>query len=141
MLFFLSLSQEVSVVNKNLCVENNNSRYLYDMRILFLACFTLFLLAGHHKLCAQVVHAIEIVETKEIEARIFPNPADDYFKIEIAKQVKRVTVSDIFGKLIYSFKAQNDHRYNIGDLRKGMYVVRIIGPEENLLKVLRLSKS
>ncbi len=66
---------------------------------------------------------------KENYFSIYPNPAHDF--IVIANKAKqsysqRVEIYDFTGKIVKQFKIQNSElKINIGDLRKGVYIIRI----------------
>lgn len=75
-----------------------------------------------------------------LETSIYPNPAEDFFYIKTKKSIAKVTVHNIIGKEVLSYKANDEHRYGIHDLQKGLYVVRMFDSSDKLIKALRLSK-
>jgi hypothetical protein len=84
-----------------------------------------------------------ITEDAKSNIKIYPNPVEDYFQIniDVGISVEYISISDIFGKQILRYKAVTGHRYSVSDLRKGMYIVRILGPDDSLIKVMRLNKA
>ncbi len=131
------------IINKNLPTQYNITRYLYDMKYFVLRLLLIIglLSGGKQYIFAQSSTSISPYNHKEVEARIYPNPTDDYFKVETTSKVKRVTISDIFGKVIFDYRVTPDNRYNVATLNKGVYIVRIWDTENQPIKVVRLSKS
>ncbi len=75
------------------------------------------------------------------ELTIYPNPAVEYFTINAEVAVKRITINNIVGKQMLDLQSNADNRYDVSDLKKGIYVVRVFDQNDQLLKALRLSKS
>jgi hypothetical protein len=73
------------------------------------------------------------------ELKIFPNPTDDYFVIKNDHQVARVGIYNIIGKEIRSYKHQSNYYYDVSDLTKGVYIVRLLDNRSKTLKSIRLS--
>lgn len=94
---------------------------------------------------AQVVSPIQTkVEEKleRSEIKIFPNPAMDRFQIDLPSiNVKYITINNIIGKQIRKVFASPNKHYNVDDLKKGVYIIRIFDNNEELVKALRLSKA
>jgi hypothetical protein len=68
---------------------------------------------------------------------LFPNPSSGYFRISGKQDIGKVELYNMIGKNIKTFdKAQPS--YNVGDLRNGIYLVRIFDRKGQPLKVLRL---
>lgn len=94
---------------------------------------------------AQLVSIAQpkVEQKKELsEIKIFPNPATDRFKISLpSTSVKYITINNIIGKQIRKVYASSDKYYNVEDLKKGVYIIRIFDTNEELVKALRLSKA
>jgi hypothetical protein len=74
--------------------------------------------------------------------KLFPNPAGDHFGIhQLQGGVKYITVNDIIGKEIKRIEVRNQSTYDVSDLEKGVYIIRIFDPNDELIKALRLSKA
>lgn len=68
---------------------------------------------------------------------LFPNPASEYFRISGKQDVGKVEIFNMIGKSIKTFD-KSQPSYNSGDLRNGIYLVRIFDRKGKPLKVLRL---
>ena len=94
---------------------------------------------------AQVVSIAQpkVEQKKELsEIKIFPNPASDQFKISLpSTSVKYITINSILGKQIRKVYASPDKYYNVEDLKKGAYIIRVFDKNEELVKALRLIKA
>ena len=75
------------------------------------------------------------------ELTIYPNPATEYFTLQTDVPVLRITVNDLTGKQIKLFTADDTNTYDVSDLKKGIYIVRVFGHGDQLIKPMRLSKS
>lgn len=85
----------------------------------------------------------KVKQQKELsEIKIFPNPATDRFKISLpSTSIKYITINNIIGKQISKVYASPNKFYNVEDLKKGVYIIRIFDNNEELVKALRLSKA
>jgi hypothetical protein len=71
---------------------------------------------------------------------VYPNPAVDYIQIQDGSDVKFIEVHNALGRKILDFNAVNTGRYDIGDLPKGMYMVRMLDRNRNIIRTQRISK-
>ena len=72
--------------------------------------------------------------------RVFPNPATDYFMLKNAPNVNKVLIYNIVGRQIKSFRVNGaGAKYMVNDLPKGMYVIRLMNTENNLIQTLRIN--
>lgn len=79
---------------------------------------------------------------KSAQIKIFPNPATDRFKITVPEgQVKYITINNIIGKRVKKVMATSDNAYDVDDLTRGVYIIRIFDKKDELIKALRLSKT
>ena len=74
------------------------------------------------------------------EIRIFPNPATDYFSVDGVEQLREVVVINLVGQEVKRFKASLKAKYNVSDLMRGLYLIRLIDNKEKVIKTVRLSK-
>ena len=72
---------------------------------------------------------------------IFPNPATHYFKVTNNDNIQELIVTDLLGKRVKVFHYSAEKRYDVQDLRKGMYLVQIISTDQKILKIQRLIKN
>ena len=65
------------------------------------------------------------VNEYSIEARIFPNPANDIVTIE-AENMRQITVFNTFGQALYNMETENDMvKVNMAPFGTGTYLIRI----------------
>ncbi|MEP6556134.1 MAG: T9SS type A sorting domain-containing protein [Ferruginibacter sp.] len=62
---------------------------------------------------------------------VYPNPASDYIRIVTAKKIKAIEVADVSGRIVKRMNANNDNRYDINDLQKGVYFLNILDEDNN----------
>ncbi len=62
-----------------------------------------------------------------VEARLYPNPANNNITIE-AKDMQRITMVNALGQLVYESEVANQSRVNLNTahLEAGMYIVRVL---------------
>jgi len=73
--------------------------------------------------------------------KVYPNPATDMVTITAnLKKVGHITINNIIGKQLKKVKGSLDGRYDVSDLRRGVYIIRIFDKNDELVKALRLSK-
>jgi hypothetical protein len=62
--------------------------------------------------------------------RFYPNPVKDIMYIEHAEHVRKVMISDMLGRHVFSqILEKNKHEINLSVIPKGMYVVTMIGSQ------------
>lgn len=80
-----------------------------------------------------------IKDISKNDIRIFPNPTTDFFQINDGN-VAEVTIFNIVGNPVTSFVAFPGKRYDVTDLKDGLYLVRMTDDSQKVLKTVRLSK-
>ena len=55
--------------------------------------------------------------------KVYPNPATDIVNISANRKIENVTVMDMTGKKVQSFKAGN--QINVSSLAKGTYILQV----------------
>lgn len=81
--------------------------------------------------------------TRDVSAssiKVFPNPTTDYFQVTNGSGVKKIVLFNVLGKEVKSFQNTNNAIHDIGDLKKGLYIVRMFDDKNKLIKVVRLNK-
>ncbi len=74
--------------------------------------------------------------------KVYPNPASDHFSLTIpASELNYISINNIIGKEVRKVKANSSNFYDISDLKRGIYIVRIFNKSDELIKALRLSKA
>ena len=72
---------------------------------------------------------------------LFPNPTQDYFSIKNDENISTVSLVNVIGKEIWTQKHNTGALYDVSNLFKGMYLVRLMDNQGNLVKTLRLNKT
>ena len=72
---------------------------------------------------------------------IYPNPATNYISIDNDENVKSITVFNLVGRKLKSFQDvhKNEH-YDVSNLPKGMYLVRVTDFSNKIITTQRISK-
>lgn len=107
--------------------------------------FTLILSLGVGHLGGQKLSEVKdvdpIVKVDKTSIKVFPNPAMDYFNLELpTDEFKYITIHTILGKEVKKMKVADNGRYNVEELRRGVYIIRIINKQDVLVKAVRFSK-
>ncbi len=72
---------------------------------------------------------------------VYPNPAVDFISIQDdGNQVKYIEIFNVVGRKVLEFTKGNNGKYDIGDLPRGMYMVRLLDKNKNIIKTQRISK-
>ena len=71
---------------------------------------------------------------------IYPNPASQQMNIKEDADVTDVVIYNLIGKKIKRLKHTPGRSHDISDLDRGIYLVRMLNKEQNILKVTRLTK-
>ena len=78
---------------------------------------------------------------KQNPISIYPNPATNYISIDNAENVKQVAVFNLVGrKLLFFDDVEEDVHYDVSQLPRGMYLVRIIDYSNKIITTQRISK-
>jgi len=71
---------------------------------------------------------------------IYPNPSSQMISIKEDKEVTDIIIYNLIGKKIKSVSHSEGQSHDITDLERGIYLVRMLNEEQNILKVSRLTK-
>ncbi len=82
--------------------------------------------------------AVEDIDLSEV--KIFPNPTSDVFQVKSDEHVKSIGVYNVVGKLVEEMNHTNGQTHNIEHLNKGMYLVRLMSDDGQVIKTMKLSK-
>lgn len=81
------------------------------------------------------------VKSEDKEAiQLFPNPAQDYFMISSPIVLGKIEVYNITGERAKIYYAYKNKRYFIDDLPSGIYMVRCLNLQEQIVKTVILKK-
>lgn len=71
---------------------------------------------------------------------VYPNPATDYFMLKNAENATKLLIYNIVGRQVKSFQTNGgNEKYIVNDLPKGMYVIRLLNDNNDLVETLRLN--
>lgn len=72
--------------------------------------------------------------------KVYPNPSDGLFTIKGNKQIGHLEVYSLTGKKVQSFDYNNGQWYNISDLPKGTYLVRLVDRKGQQMETKLINK-
>lgn len=76
---------------------------------------------------------------------VFPNPTMDAFKLDEESIEKgtasKINVYNAMGQLQRSFTVEKETRYNVSDLKDGLYFVQILDAKGKMIVTQKLSKT
>lgn len=73
--------------------------------------------------------------------KIYPNPASNFIKISNSNGIGTLEVYNLIGKKVRTFTNVDDNNlYNISDLPKGMYLIRLLDEDNEAIGTKRVSK-
>ncbi|MFK7773513.1 MAG: T9SS type A sorting domain-containing protein [Saprospiraceae bacterium] len=73
-------------------------------------------------------------------AKVFPNPTTDYFTITDNPYVKSLEIFNIVGKQMSVTNFQNGDAINVAGFPNGLYLIRMLDDDGDVLKTTRLIK-
>jgi hypothetical protein len=79
-------------------------------------------------------------EVRNIGIKIYPNPAQNTFTVEYNSGVNKIELISILGKKVAEYKTSPSKSYDISNLDAGLYFLRLIGPQDQIIKTIRLQK-
>ena len=68
---------------------------------------------------------ISIFEDDYSKISIFPNPTTEFIRVANDKNVKQITIFNLVGRKMKTFKAKSGERYDVSNLPNGMYLVQL----------------
>lgn len=102
--------------------------------------FTLFLFF-YGPVLAQSSGFVSALNQEDVEEVIlYPNPAIDHFSVLLDAPVNSITINNILGKEVYRFQSNDENKYPVSNLKRGIYIVRLFDDKNQLIKALRLCK-
>ncbi|CAM3965125.1 alpha-amylase family glycosyl hydrolase [Flavobacterium weaverense] len=97
--------------------------------------------AGGFRIYGNKVAALAIANYEDISnIQLYPNPASDYFKLDIA--TSKVEIYSISGKLVSSFDKNQEvgFQFSVNNLENGLYLIKVNGQNKEQ-KVFKLFKN
>ncbi|MCB9290281.1 MAG: T9SS type A sorting domain-containing protein [Lewinellaceae bacterium] len=109
--------------------------------LLFLFFFVFALSVTYSQTSFSDRLSIKPLSNKEkVELQIFPNPATDYIGVTKNDIVEQVMVFNLIGRQMKSFEATDGEKYYVGDLPRGMYLVQLLGADNQIITTQRVNK-
>ena len=73
--------------------------------------------------------------------RIYPNPVTEFLSLSEGNDAEKMSVINILGRQIRRFEIDSTiNKYYIGDLPRGIFLLRIEGKNGNVLQTIRINK-
>lgn len=105
-------------------------------------------LVGQFKGCDTDTDANHTDDTMEVSATakkkkisVFPNPAANYIELSEAKNVTKIVIFNVMGREAKSFQVEKGVKYNVTDLKRGMYLVQLLDGKNKVITTQRLNKT
>ncbi len=85
---------------------------------------------------ANLYSSLSVEEELSTNVNLYPNPANDFIKIESKNSIKNISIYNEIGQLIKNLKIRNSNNtiVNIKHLQKGIYYMRISTDKKAILK-------
>jgi type IX secretion system substrate protein len=80
------------------------------------------------------------VAAKKKKISIYPNPAVNFIGLSDSEDVKKIVIFNVMGREAKSFDVEKGVKYNVADLKTGMYLVQIVGYNNKVITTQRLNK-
>ena len=85
----------------------------------------------------------EDLEKNDEFVSVYPNPADDYFKLNVDKKYSEyfLEIFNMKGQRIYSIKKENtgNNKFNVKSLKNGLYIINVSTGDERLSQRIQIS--
>lgn len=81
-----------------------------------------------------------VTDVDKSSVRIYPNPTTAEFQLANGANVDQIVVYSLVGNKLLEFEAKNSTRFDVSSLPQGIYLVRMLDDEQQVLKTVRLSK-
>lgn len=72
--------------------------------------------------------------------QLFPNPTVDYFEVLNDEGVDKIVIYNVVGKIMKSSIHIEGQSHDVSSLQRGLYIVRLLDYNDELLKVIRITK-
>lgn len=78
--------------------------------------------------------------TAKKKITVYPNPATNFIGLSDTENVEEIHIYNIIGRKVATFQVEKDGKYDVANLVKGMYLVRIIDANKKIVTTQRLNK-
>ena len=89
---------------------------------------------------SHVVYLFQQQPGDEIDIKVSPNPANDYFSVTSNVTYNRIILYNLLGKPLKSYRPTVDNTYTLTDLPGGIYSLRFLGDDNHVIKTVKLYK-
>ncbi|MEL7003200.1 MAG: PKD domain-containing protein, partial [Bacteroidota bacterium] len=125
----------------NTSTDANPTNEYTDINLFFGSTFEVCLTAFNQCESEQYCEMMSLIVTSaasdvDNEIEIFPNPANEFFKLKLPQDVNqfKISITDISGKRVFQ-KTVSEYRYNdyqipVQHMESGQYLVEIVMPEK-----------
>lgn len=72
--------------------------------------------------------------------KVFPNPTTETFQVTNTNAARRVDIYNLLGRKVKSFNYELNKFFDVEELSQGLYLVRVVGDNNKILKTMRLNK-
>jgi len=88
----------------------------------------------------RTCQTLAVSEIQKSSVQIFPNPVAQYFSLQHAESVSRITLCDASGKMLKRMQANAENRYGMDGLLQGAYFLVLENKDGSILQVLEFVK-
>lgn len=88
----------------------------------------------------QVAPQVVAKKNDRKKIAVYPNPATNFIGLTEPEGIKEIMVFNIIGRKMKNFKVNADEKYNVADLPKGVYLIRLIDDNNKVVTTQRLNK-
>ncbi|MCO6475220.1 MAG: T9SS type A sorting domain-containing protein [Phaeodactylibacter sp.] len=108
--------------------------------LLFLFLFAFSLTVAYSQTSFSDRLSVPASNKEKVDLQIFPNPATDYIGVTKNDVVRKIMVFNLVGRQMKSFEAVDGEKYYVGDLPRGMYLVQLLGTNDQIITTQRVNK-
>ncbi len=76
----------------------------------------------------------------DIDIRVSPNPANDYFAVTSNINYSKIQLFNIIGKPLKTYRVSADNNYQLTDVPGGIYILRFMDSNNQVIKTIKLYK-
>jgi len=84
--------------------------------------------------------SISNISQDDIDIKVSPNPANDYFNVTSNINFNRIQLYNIIGKPLKTYRPSVDNNYQLNDIPGGIYILRFMDGNNQVIKTVKLYK-
>jgi len=93
-----------------------------------------------HSFVVKVDSEVSVEEIDLSEVSLYPNPTSDLFQVKTDEYVKAIGIYNVVGKQVQEMNHTPGQSHTVDHLKKGMYLVRLMDDNGQIIKTMKLSK-